>query len=271
MKITILANKELASNYAINLLIPHLLDHDISIFLSSQVGKNNKKPNQLNTLTFFEQDLFNDLLSPLLVNSTVETNQFKSFTQLNAYTCQDIEELNVINTAEGIAKVKVTQPELILCIRYGSILKDEILSIPQFGVLNLHSGLLPNYRGVMATFWAMLNDETSIGTTLHYINDASIDTGEIIATSSFSVEKNRSYLWHVLQLYKGGCELFVAALSTIAAGNTVESARQPKGGHYYTFPTEKDLLAFNQKGFLLVNEKEVTDFLKTHYTNTTKY
>ena len=180
MNIVILANRDLASNYALNLLLPQLSKHSVSLFLSAKVGGNSSKPPELVSLKFFEQTLFNELLSPLF-EQLPSHKGFMSFAQMNRILVQPVEALNVINSPHGLAKISALQPELILSIRYGSILKQEILSLPRLGVLNLHSGLLPDYRSVMATFWAMLHGQNKIGTTLHFIDDASIDTGQIVA------------------------------------------------------------------------------------------
>ena len=82
MKITILANKDIASNFAINLMLPRLSAHDVCLFLSSRVGGNNKKPAALKTLAFFEQDLFNDLISTILPIPGKRESNFRTFEQL---------------------------------------------------------------------------------------------------------------------------------------------------------------------------------------------
>jgi methionyl-tRNA formyltransferase len=74
-------------------------------------------------------------------------------------------------------------------------------------VINLHSGLLPNYRGVMATFWTLLNGDKQLVTSLHFIDDSTIDTGGIIANSTLLVQQDESYLWHVLSLYIWGVSI----------------------------------------------------------------
>jgi methionyl-tRNA formyltransferase len=45
----------------------------------------------------------------------------------------------------------------------------------------------------MASFWALLNNESEIGTTLHFIEDSSIDTGSIVASTRLAVQRERSY------------------------------------------------------------------------------
>ncbi len=265
MKITILANNDIASNFAINMLIPKLLKHDITIFLSSKVGGNSKKPAQLNALKFFEQDLFNDLISPLLEAKSDDKSYFMSFKQMGEFINKSVQILNNVNSKDELLILNNTAPDLIISIRYGVILKDDVIAIPKFGVINLHSGLLPAYRGVMATFWAMLNGEKVIGTTLHFINDSRIDAGNIIATSKMNVDYEKSYLWHVLHLYIDGCELISTAITSIVNGKKLVTSSQSENGSYYTFPSETDLSSFKEKGRVLFDEKEVVDFIQSNY------
>ena len=138
------------------------------------------------------------------------------------------------------------------------------------GVINLHSGLLPDYRGVMATFRAMLNGEKHIGTTLHYISDPGIDTGDIINTTSLAVEPDRSYLWHVLNLYPAACELLLHCVEQLAGGHSLDRRPQPLGGNYFSFPGEEDLQAFKQMGLRLFDVEEISAFAK-HYLNKDLY
>lgn len=263
MNIVILANRDLASNYALNLLLPHLSQHHVSVFLSAKVGGSGSKPAELNSLAFFEQKLFNQILSPLF-EKLPNYQGFKTFSQMSRILQQPVTELNDINSPRSLAKIAKLEPELILSIRYGSILKEDVLALPSFGVLNLHSGLLPDYRGVMATFWAMLNGEKKIGTTLHYIDNASIDTGRIAGHSHLEVQPEKSYLWHVLQLYPGGVNLLIDAVVTLDNGAKLTTTEQ-QGGQYYSFPDTEALKRFTDKQLCLVNEDELTAFMLEHY------
>nr|WP_256489398.1 formyltransferase family protein [Pleionea sp. CnH1-48] len=132
------------------------------------------------------------------------------------------------------------------------------------GILNLHSGLLPQYQGVMATFWAMLNNETHIGTTLHTIEDAQIDRGSIIATTQLTVDYKQSYLWHVLNLYQDGVQTMLDAVNTLAEGKPLTTTQPTADGHYYSFPTEEELQAFSRRGLALFHGSELIEFF-AHY------
>lgn len=264
MNILLLANQDLASNLALNLLLPRLQKHTLSLFLSSKVGKPGALP-ELKRLRFFEQSLCNELVFPYLPEPEQRPGKYRAFSQLTSLLSQPARMVNQINTDEGLSRVRALKPDLILSIRYGGILKEHLIAIPQFGVINLHSGLLPEYRGVMASFWAMLKGEKEIGTTCHFIEDGHIDTGGIIATSRLTVEPDKSYLWHVLQLYPAGCELLASAVQRIEQGEALRSASQPAGGGYFSFPGQEHLDAFLQKGLKLVDEEELLAFFRQHY------
>jgi methionyl-tRNA formyltransferase len=259
VNITVLANRDLASNYALNLLLPVLAgEHQLRVFLSARVGSGEPRPQSLQLLTFMEQTLFNELLFPALAENKA-AGQLKSFSALAAYTQESPVVLNAINSEAGLEQLAATDPDLIISIRYGGILKESAIAIPRHGVINLHSGQLPDYRGVMATFWALLNGEEELQMTLHQITDGSIDTGAILDTCSLPVVETRSYLWHLLQLYPAGCELITAAVKRIANGQPLNKQPQQPGGNYYSFPGEEELARFRQKGYSLFELTDITE------------
>jgi len=265
MKILFLSNKDLASNFALNMLLPQVSkNNEVHLWLSAKVGKNTRLPKQLETLKFFEQDLFNDLLSPLFTKSE-KNNSYKAFKEFSPYLSSDIQEVNKVNSPETIDNLKELSPDLIVSIRFGGILKETVIAIPSKGVINLHSGILPKYKGVMATFWALKNDEPEIGTTLHSIDDGSIDTGQIIKISKTKTNANKSYLWHVLELYKQGAFDILKAIDALNNKEILVSKPQRASQSYFTFPTEKECLEFEQSGLKFVDEQEYMTFIQRNY------
>jgi len=266
MRITVLCNKDLASCVALNYLLPALVSHDLCVLMSARVGGQSKvdnRPAELLRLQFYEQQLFNDILFPLLaVSHRHKQTQLRSFTQLSDLYNVPMRELNGINNPEGLKLIASQTPDLMLSIRYGAILKEAVLAIPKFGVLNLHSGLLPAYKGVMATFRALLQGDSEIGTTLHWIDDSSIDTGRIVKRTAMPVVTGKSYLWHVLALYEDGCKAMLAAVNALSQGESIESVPQPVGGNYFSFPTADELQAFDAAGWQLVDTKEIEQLAK---------
>ena len=133
------------------------------MLLSKSVGRAKQAPADLQTLRFVEQTLFNQIVYPLsegYINSGFHS-VLKSFKGLEGVytpsTCQpNINLIDDINSPQGIRRVASHKPELIISIRFGQILQQPMIDLPELGVINLHSGLLPQFRGGMATFWAML-------------------------------------------------------------------------------------------------------------------
>ena len=66
----------------------------------------------------------------------------------------------------ALALIQELAPELIVVAAYGRILPDEILAAPPKGCINVHSSLLPNYRGAAPIHWAVLNGERETGVTI---------------------------------------------------------------------------------------------------------
>lgn len=265
MKILLLANKDVASNHALNRLLPALSGHELHLFLSARVGGGGDKPPALQALAALEQHWFNEVFSPLVPSPAQRPGAYRTFAQMADLVAAPPAEVNAINTPAGLARLDAISPDLILSIRYGVILRNDVFRKPRLGVLNLHSGLLPAYRGVMATFHAMRRGETTIGTTLHTIDDASIDTGRIITRTALAVDPARSYLWHVLSLYEDGCQAMLDAVSTLAAGGSLASQPQPAGGDYFTFPTDAELDDFARQGLQLGGQAELAAFLAARF------
>jgi methionyl-tRNA formyltransferase len=307
MRITILANSDLPSNYALNLLVASLSDHDLTIFLSDKVGKRGTRPSGLKNLEFFEQSLFTRLLFPLMNEESPQrfrkespqrlfkksprrfekespqrlekespdpshkkSPQLLSFEGLAEKIGKPILVLNAINDGQDLDSLTRSEPDLIVTLRYGVILKSRVIAIPKYGVINLHSGLLPAYKGVMATFRALQASEVTIGTTLHYITDSSIDTGPVIGTTAMDVIPGKSYLWHVLNLYPDGCKLIAASVEMILNKGRLDSVSQEPGGRYYTFPTDDDLNMFEQAGNHLFEVEEILEFASQYMPEHTR-
>lgn len=256
MKILLLTNKDIASCVAANQLISALPQHQWRICTSERVGKPGNKPEALNQLAFVEQALFFRILFPALKNQVHHPTQLLSFSE---FASQGIEVSSVANINDPACAETLSewQPDLWVSVRFGQILKAPVLSIPKHGVLNLHSGILPDYRGVMATFWAMLRDETHIGTSLHWIPDDTIDTGDILSIETRELDYSRSYLSNMLALYDDGVASMQRAIECIDLGTIPDSRPHVGTGDYFTYPNENALSAFHAKGLRLYQEEDV--------------
>ena len=86
----------------------------------------------------------------------------------------------------ALAQIQALAPELIVVAAYGRILPDDILACPPKGCINVHSSLLPKYRGAAPINWAVINGDTVSGVTIMHM-DTELDAGDIIAQESTEI------------------------------------------------------------------------------------
>jgi methionyl-tRNA formyltransferase len=254
-------NRDLASNLALNLLLPALARHTVRVGLTEQVGRTPAdEPRQRRELRIAEQILPNLTLFPLVERAALGDNGHRNltFTEIQRLRGIPVDSLVDPNCPSGLDLVKSFAPDLILTIRYGAILKADVIGIPPRGVLNLHSGILPAYRGVLATFRAILNQEAEIGCTLHYIRDASIDTGDIVAIHRQRLQRERSLLRNILDLYPPGIEMLCSAVRTLEQGGELSICVQQSGeGAYYSYPTAQEWDEFTRRGWRIADPSDL--------------
>jgi hypothetical protein len=144
---------------------------------------------------------------------------------------EQVREVPHINHADVVKLAHELQPDLI-CVFGTSLIRGELLSLGRLGIVNLHGGLSPDYRGADCTFWALYNGEPEkIGCTLHYI-DAGIDTGRLIAHISPEVRAGDSELELFWRAVQDSAEVYAEAVARLAAGAPLGVAQPGKGRLY---------------------------------------
>lgn len=267
MRILLCLNRDFISNIALNRLRDALEGHVFDFVLSKGIGKkSSSKAPAIEEWEQLENRLIENGLFPLLEeqNQTSPHNWFQSFKRLaQATVSKAVREFSNINSDEGLAYVQQFNPDVIISIRFGQIFKSPIINIPQFGIINLHAGVLPDYRGILATFWAMLSDETHVGCTLHYVTDNTIDTGKIIGIHKIPADNGRSVLWNIAMLYEGGAALISDALEKLNSSQPLTAHPQDNSrGRYFSFPTQHEITKFLTKDHQLYTMKDYTTLMQ---------
>lgn len=90
---------------------------------------------------------------------------------------------------EVIAKIKEINPDLIVVVAYGKILPKEIIDIPKYGIINVHSSLLPKYRGASPIHSAILNGDKESGVSIMYIEEG-LDSGDVILKETCEITED---------------------------------------------------------------------------------
>jgi len=119
-------------------------------------------------------------------------------------------------------------PDLVAVAAYGQILPPAILEVPRFGCLNVHTSLLPKYRGAAPIQRAILNDESETGVTIMKM-DAGMDTGDILAQERTLIGPDDTSETLHDRLARIGADLLVRTIPGYVAG-TLKPTPQPAEG-----------------------------------------
>ncbi len=84
-----------------------------------------------------------------------------------------------VNRQESTDVIAGWSPDVIALFAYGQILKDTLLGMAPMGCINVHTSLLPKYRGAAPIQWAVVDGETESGVTTMLV-DAGMDSGDIL-------------------------------------------------------------------------------------------
>ena len=260
MNVLLLGHRELASNLALSLVATRLRDHDLRFCLSGEHTAFGVGAPSVEALEQYESGLCDQLEDDSIWERAAEVDLL-SFDRLAELSGKPLAELRAPNSEEGLALLESWQPDLLVSCRYRRIFHGQAIAIPRFGILNWHSGLLPEYQGVMATFWAMQNDDKEIGSTVHRIVDSGVDTGPVVARIPFLCRPNDTYLSNVLSLYVHGFGELVRAIESVAKTGEVPQTEQAGVARYYHAPGEEEVRAFEAKGLRLYDGQEIERLL----------
>jgi len=119
-----------------------------------------------------------------------------------------------VNTTEFIQIACAYDCDLFVSMSFDQIFKEEIIDLPRLGIINCHAGKLPFYRGRNVLTWAIINDETEFGITVHFI-DGGIDTGDIILQKMYPITDNDDYGTLLEKAYDGCSQILFDAIKQI--------------------------------------------------------
>ena len=260
MKVVVLLNEDLPALYALNHLLKPLLRHQTTFFLSRAVGRPGAEPRRLQELKAQEQGLLQQVLNRLPARPAPPG--LRTFSELaEAFGCAGA-YLDKPRDAASRQTLAALEPDVMLSLRYGGILDADHVRLSRHGILNLHSGALPAYRGVLASFRAVFAGEEVLTATLHRIVDRGIDTGPILARATLPFDPARALLGQIIDLYDPGCQLIEEALSALEKGDALPGRPQdPGSGAYFSKPTEEELQAFEGQGHRLCDLEDTLTYL----------
>lgn len=123
-----------------------------------------------------------------------------------------------VKNANFIKRIKNLDPDLCVVAAYGNIIPKNILDIPEYGFINVHTSLLPKLRGASPMQTAILEDHPKTGVTIMQM-DEKMDTGPILMQKEVILtnKDNLESLHDNLKIL--GANLLVEAIPPYMLGN----------------------------------------------------
>jgi len=123
-----------------------------------------------------------------------------------------------VNSSDSVKSIRALEPDLIVVVAYGQILKAELLGVPPFGCINVHASLLPKYRGTAPIQWAIANGETMTGVTTMFM-DEGLDTGDIFLQKKVPITADDTGGTLHDKLGLAGANLLIETINRIGTGD----------------------------------------------------
>ena len=124
-----------------------------------------------------------------------------------------------------IDELKSLKPDLQIVVAF-RMLPEIVWNLPPKGSFNLHTSLLPQYRGAAPINWAIINGEKETGVTTFFL-DNNIDTGNTIFSQKINIDNNETAGTLHDKLMATGADVVLKTVKAIAE-STVTQTPQPK-------------------------------------------
>ena len=147
--------------------------------------------------------------------------------------------------------------DVFIIVAYGQILDNNLLSLPKYFCINLHSSLLPNYRGSAPINWVIINGEKETGVTTFFINNK-IDEGDIIEKKKIKIEENETAGSLHDKLMEKGANLLLKSVKDIFNGNVNTSKQKISKNDKKAPKIDKKLCEIN----LNSNSKKIVQLIR---------
>jgi len=147
---------------------------------------------------------------------------------------------------------------------FHQILRAPLIAIPRLGVVNVHPGLLPEFRGIQPYFWELSEGSERAGATLHLIEDERIDAGGILAQASYRTFPGMSVQLNYYLTSKVASSLLPRCLGALEEGRLQPRAQSADEGAYWRWPDSAAFTRLKERGYPLIGWRQLFGVLAGH-------
>jgi methionyl-tRNA formyltransferase len=166
---------------------------------------------------------------------------------LNKYNIPIVRLGGSINSQKSLAIIKGYNPDLLISIAGNQIFKQPLIDLAPKGCLNLHTALLPKYRGLMPSFWVLKNNEKETGVSVFFV-DKGIDSGPILVQKRIPISERMTQDQLIKESKRIGMDAIIEAINLIKSSDFKLLPNPKSEMTYFTFPTRQDVKEFYKLG-----------------------
>ena len=155
---------------------------------------------------------------------------------------------------ETLAQLRALEPDVIV-VAYGKLLPKALLDIPKTAIINVHSSILPQYRGAAPINWAILNGDEETGVTIQYMGEE-LDAGDILLIKRTAIDPTEDAASLYDRLAQMGGEAASEALAQLRDGTATRTPQVYGEQYMYASMLSREMSAmdFTKSAKQLVNQ-----------------
>lgn len=159
-----------------------------------------------------------------------------------------------VSSKDSVSYLRRLNADLFVVVAFGQILKKEALDIPRAYCVNIHTSLLPKYRGAAPTNWAIINGDSMSGVSIIKMNER-MDEGDIILKKEMAIDNCDTNITLSERLADLGSEAFMEAMELIEQGKVELAIQDDSFATYAPKLKKKDgLIDWNESAVRIHNK-----------------
>ena len=158
--------------------------------------------------------------------------------------------------AGTLAFARDFRPDVIVSLCH-QILKEPLISLAPLGIVNVHPGVLPAFRGIQPYFWELSEGSGLAGATLHLIEDERIDAGGVLGRTTFRTRPGMSVQLNYYLTIRSASALLPSCLEALEGGRLRPEPQDPEAGAYFRWPDSAAFERLRERGHPLISLRQL--------------
>ncbi len=180
----------------------------------------------------------------LLLPQSAWSGSVKRMSAAHGVPCHDVDN---VNAQPYVERLRALDLDLLISVAASQIFKGDLLSVPRLAAINIHTGRLPSYRGMLPVFWQMYESEPALCATIHTMT-LEIDRGDLLLEKDVPLDGERCLDAAIRKGKSEGARAMLELLDAYCREEVQSRPMPDSGGAYRSFPKRPDARRFRSMG-----------------------